>query len=106
MAHARYTSSGTFTLHSDGMLPATASDSFKALCTSTWLMPVGVRVGVKTEKIAYSPLSSHDGELSLRFKNVVPGARVELARSYEQRILSPLCLPFHHPGVALVIIHC
>ena len=28
----------------------------------------------------------------------VPGAGLEPARPLEQRILSPPCLPFHHPG--------
>lgn len=29
---------------------------------------------------------------------MVPGARLELARDCSHRILSPGCLPFHHPG--------
>lgn len=29
---------------------------------------------------------------------MVPAARLELARDYSPRILSPLCLPFHHAG--------
>ena len=29
----------------------------------------------------------------------VPGARLELARFCNRGILSPLCLPFHHPGI-------
>ena len=32
------------------------------------------------------------------FADLVPRAGVEPARSCEQRILSPLCLPFHHQG--------
>ena len=31
-------------------------------------------------------------------KCFVPEARLELARSCDRGILSPLCLPFHHPG--------
>jgi hypothetical protein len=30
----------------------------------------------------------------------VPEARVELARYYYRRILSPLRLPFRHPGIS------
>ena len=30
---------------------------------------------------------------------MVPRAGLEPARSNEQRILSPLCLPFHHLGI-------
>ena len=29
---------------------------------------------------------------------MVPAARLELARADAPRILSPLCLPFHHAG--------
>ncbi len=29
---------------------------------------------------------------------LVPAARLELARADAPRILSPLCLPFHHAG--------
>jgi hypothetical protein len=29
---------------------------------------------------------------------MVPAARLELARANAPRILSPLCLPFHHAG--------
>lgn len=29
---------------------------------------------------------------------LVPGAGVEPARPFGQGILSPVCLPFHHPG--------
>ncbi len=32
------------------------------------------------------------------FSKMVPGARVELARYHYRRILSPLRLPFRHPG--------
>ena len=32
------------------------------------------------------------------FAKVVPPAGLEPARSYEQGILSPKCLPFHHEG--------
>jgi len=35
------------------------------------------------------------------FVNLVPRAGLEPARSNEQRILSPLCLPFHHLGLLL-----
>ncbi len=30
---------------------------------------------------------------------MVPGAGLEPARPYGQGILSPQCLPFHHPGI-------
>lgn len=30
---------------------------------------------------------------------MVPEVGLEPTRSNEQRILSPLCLPFHHPGL-------
>lgn len=30
---------------------------------------------------------------------MVPAARLELARANAPRILSPLCLPFHHAGI-------
>jgi hypothetical protein len=33
------------------------------------------------------------------FSLVVPGAGVEPARPFGLGILSPLCLPFHHPGI-------
>jgi hypothetical protein len=32
---------------------------------------------------------------------MVPGEGVEPSRPFGQRILSPLCLPFHHPGISL-----
>lgn len=32
------------------------------------------------------------------FRDMVPAARLELARADAPRILSPLCLPFHHAG--------
>ena len=34
----------------------------------------------------------------------MPGTRLELARPFNSRgILSPLCLPFHHPGIFPIV---
>lgn len=34
----------------------------------------------------------------------MPGVGLEPTRHYCLRILSPLCLPFHHPGILLIFI--
>lgn len=37
---------------------------------------------------------------------MVPAARLELARADAPRILSPLCLPFHHAGeIVSIVLH-
>lgn len=33
-----------------------------------------------------------------RARNILPGVGLEPTRPYGQGILSPQCLPFHHPG--------
>lgn len=38
-------------------------------------------------------------------RSMVPGAGLEPARPYGQGILSPQCLPFHHPGKGGVTVY-
>ncbi len=59
-------------------------------------MAGGARYGKRKKKnsLIYIEISTSYG----LFADLVPRAGVEPARSCEQRILSPLCLPFHHQG--------
>lgn len=60
-----------------------------------------IRVHTKVMQITFSPTQLKSGHQGCHAFYVVPRAGLEPARCNQPRILSPLCLPFHHPGIVM-----